>query len=402
MIIGAGVAGVNAAEALRAHGYDGEILLINEEPGLPYDRPPLSKAYAAGTLQDDDIRLKPSDWYEAARITHVNVKVERIDPVARAIAAGGTEYFFDKLLLATGARARCPAGLDPSHPHVLVLRTQADAQKLRARLVPGTRIVLVGGGVIGMECAATAVKAGCAVTVLEGFDRIMARFLAPVISDYVARRHRDEGVEILTQFQVESILPNDSGVVITGTNGTRIDAGLVLVGIGAAPEISLAEDAGLTIAAGGIAIDKYGRTSDADIYAVGDCAAFTDSRGQASRYENWNHAIRGAQIVARNMLGEGVPCDVLPWVWSDQYDMNIQVTGLPAAAEMILRGSLDTGKFTALHIDESGVLVGATTVNQGRDKRVLEKLIASKAKIDPAHLADERLGLKNFLEVPVN
>lgn len=403
VIIGAGVAGVNAAEALRAHGFEGEILLFNDEPGLPYDRPPLSKAYAAGSLRDDDIILKPVDWYDAARIGRFDMtKVDRIDSTAHVVTVGGKDYPYDKLLLATGARARYPAGLDPDHPHVLVLRTAADAQRLRARLATCARIVLVGGGVIGMECAATAVKAGCAVTVLEGSDRVMARFLAPAIGDYVADRHRDESVEILTGFHVESIIPGDSGVAITGAIGRELQADLVLVGIGAVPEVSLAEAAGLELAAGGIAVDPYGRSSHMDIYAVGDCAAFAGFDGHHSRYENWNHAVRGAQIVARNMLGEAVRCDVLPWVWSDQYDMNIQVIGAPAGASMVLRGTFDSGKVTALHLDELGVLVGATTINQGRDKRVLEKLITGKARVDPAQLADPHVALKSFLEAPVN
>jgi NADPH-dependent 2,4-dienoyl-CoA reductase/sulfur reductase-like enzyme len=397
-IIGAGIAGISAAEALRTHGHEGTILLFNAEAELPYDRPPLSKAYALGAVTEADIWLRPPGWYEEQRITHLQgVRVLRIDVASKLLQTQDGAYGYDKLLLATGAQARCPPGLDPAHPNVLVLRTAADARRLRARLQPGTKIILVGGGVIGMECAASAAKAGCRVMVLEGAARIMARLLAPAVADYVTARHRAEGVEIRTGFAVAGIEAGVDRVRVTSAQGEVLQGDLVLVGIGAAPDVALAAAAGLTAGTGGITVDAAGRSSVADIYAVGDCAMFQDDAGQAVRLETWTHAVRHAQLAARNMLGQEVSYTGVPWVWSDQYDMNIQVTGAAAGASLVLRGSMARQKFTALHLDESGALVGAATVNHGRDKRVLEKLIAARVSVPADALADEAVPLKSFL-----
>ncbi len=397
-IIGAGIAGVSACEALRDQGFDGEILLFNEEPELPYDRPPLSKAYAAGALAEKDIWLRPETWYEERRITHLQgAAVTSIDPAAHTIHTATGAHHYDKLLIATGAKARCPKNLDPNHPNVILLRTAADARRLRARLTPGANIILAGGGVIGMECAATAIKAGCAVTVLEGFERIMARFLAPAVAEAISARHRAEGVVIRTHFSIASIAATGTGVTVTSASGEILSGDLVIVGMGAAPDIALAEAAGLYILAGGIAVDEVGRSSDPDIYAAGDCASFRDSKGQHIRLENWTHAVRHAQTAARSMLGEDIHYNAVPWVWSDQYNLNIQVLGEATGAKSILRGAPESQKFTAIHLSEDGVIVGATSVNHGRDKRVLEKLIAAHATVPPEKLADESIPLKSLI-----
>jgi NADPH-dependent 2,4-dienoyl-CoA reductase/sulfur reductase-like enzyme len=395
VIVGAGLAGVSAAEALRSALYQGPITLFDDEGEWPYDRPPLSKAFLAGEAADTSIHLRPPGWYDEQRIVlRRGVGVTALDPAAQRVTAkDGAVQDYDKLLLATGASARRLPGLPERHPRLLALRSLADAQELRAALRPGSRIILIGGGVIGMECAATAVRAGCAVTVLEAGPRIMARFFPAALSTFLASRHEREGVVIRTGFMVDRVMLGDTGVRVTSSDGVCVDGDYVIAGIGAAPNIALAQSAGLRIAAGGIAVDAFGRTSAPGIYAAGDCAAFPGADGMHARWENWTHAIAHAQLAARAMIGDPVHYHAIPWVWSDQYDLNIQVTGAPDADQIVLRGDMAAGRFTLFHLRQ-GRIVGGTTVNNGRDKRPLRALVAAAACIPADQLADTRVPLK--------
>jgi NADPH-dependent 2,4-dienoyl-CoA reductase/sulfur reductase-like enzyme len=395
IIAGAGLAGVSAAEALRAMGYGGAIKLFDDEGEWPYDRPPLSKAYPAGALEDHRCHLRPAEWYAAQGIElYRGLAVTGFDPAAHHVTtADGGRHEYDRLLLATGASARALPGLTASHPRLRYLRTIADARALRVWLRPGARAILIGGGVIGMECAATAAQAGCAVTVLEGGERIMARFFPSVMSDFLAERHRGAGVTIHTHFVVQRVVLTDSGVSVFGPGPDPIEGDFVIAGIGAAPNVTLAAAAGLRLVAGGIEVDESGRSSAPEVYAAGDCAAFPAPDGGHARWENWTHAAAHAQHVARAMVGAVSHYAAVPWVWSDQYDLNIQVTGRPDADQIVQRGDMQSGRFTLFHLVE-GRVRGGTTVNNGRDKRPLAALVRAGAFVAAAALADPSVPLK--------
>ena len=402
IIIGAGLAGISAAEALRQAGYTAPITLFDEDADWPYDRPPLSKAYLAGGLDDERCHLRPANWYARMDIAlHRGMAVAEMDPTAHRVrTADGGVHCYDRLLLATGARARTLPGLPLSHPRLVSLRTMGDARALRAWLRPGVRAILIGGGVIGMECAASAAQAGCSVTVLEAGARVMARFFPPVMSDFLAHRHRRAGVAIRTGFAVERVVFADTGVSVFGSGPAPEDGDFVISGVGATPNVALAVAAGLRLIEGGIAVDEAGRTSAPDVYAVGDCAAFPGADGRHARWENWTHALAHAQHVASAMMGETASYTAVPWIWSDQYDLNIQVTGCADAEQVVLRGEMAGGRFTLFHLI-GGRVVGGTTVNNGRDKRTLADLVRAARIVPPAELADPSVPLKALAAMDV-
>ncbi|MCX5542106.1 FAD-dependent oxidoreductase [Paraburkholderia sp. CNPSo 3076] len=396
IIIGGGVAGVSAAEELRKCGFNGNLTILNEERELPYDRPPLSKSYASGVLDEEELLLRPPEWYEDHKVRLCHERAARLLPHHRSIElAGGGLLRYDLLLLATGARARTPAGFESSS-RILTLRNLADARRFRALLHHGQRLHLVGGGVIGMECAATAALAGCQVTVLEAGERIMERFVPPVISDVLATTHRRNAVTIRERFRVGSIAGNESGVVITGS-GEVIETDWVLLGMGAKAEIGLAQAAGIAIEVGGIKVDGEGRTSEPGIFATGDCAAFPGpDGGKLIRWENWTHARDHARSVARAMLGDTCSYNGICWVWSNQYDFNVQVTGQSNAETVLLRGDQHQGPLTTLHL-EGNRIVGAATVNNPHDKRALHQLVRARATISREILEDSSIPLSEIV-----
>ena len=408
VIVGAGLAGVSAAGALRDVGFAGRVVLLGDEAEAPYDRPPLSKAVlvssefssldGAGAQQrlevPANISLRPTAWYEQHRIECLlGEPVLGIDTAAHAITTeklGSLRY--NRLLLTTGARARrLPAIETGATPH-LYLRSLHDAVALRKHLQPGRRIVLLGGGVIGMEVAASARTLGCEVTVLELAPRIMARALPAPVSDHVANYHRSKDVNLQLAAEVMGPGPGNAGGLLL-KDGTIVPADLIVIGIGVVPNIELAAAAGITCR-DGIVVDKYGATSASDVYAAGDAVRYPDAfLGIELRGENWMHAQNHAVAVAKNALGAREPYREIPFMWSDQYDLKIQITGRFDTSQHVLRGDPAGNRFMWLHLTDNKIQ-GASGINLARDMRFVQRLIDSGAVVDPRQLGDPNFNLK--------
>lgn len=388
VIIGAGPAGFRAAEVLRQQSADAEITLIGDEPHLPYQRPPLSKAYLADGLAESALLLQPESFYEQQRISlKLGAAATAIDRSAKQVElADRSRLPYDKLLIATGCRARRLSAFD--HLPIHYLRNLDDAYQIRATLAPGKSVVLIGGGFIGLEIAASAAKLGAAVTVLEVLPRLMSRAMPPIVSDFAQALHERHGVRLELGIKIELIEATGGGLVVRTEQGQHV-CDLLLAGVGAIPNTELAEAAGLAVE-NGIRVDAQGRTSDPDIYAAGDVTRHDNPiLGRAIRIESWQVALNQAAAVARCMLGATEPYAELPWMWTDQYDSNIQVLGLPSPeADLIVRGDAASGKFTALELAPSGRIAAAITVNNGRDMSALRRLAVSKSSFSREVLAD--------------
>jgi 3-phenylpropionate/trans-cinnamate dioxygenase ferredoxin reductase component len=394
VIAGAGACGGRAAAALREEGFTGSVTLIGDEAEPPYERPPLSKA----ALVAD--HPSTSTLYDAARLAELEITfiggaaVCAIDrDCAEVVLADGTAHRYDRLLLATGARPR-PLAV-PGGEHALVLRTTADAARLRAALVPGAHVGVVGGGFIGLEVAASARARGCRVTVVEIAPSVMGRVVPPELAAIMAARHLAAGVELCCGVGIERIESEPARIVLE--DGRTVVADVVVAGVGALPNTALAETAGLEVD-NGIAVDRCLRTSDASIFAAGDCCSFPHPVYRRIRLEAWRNAIDQAEVVARNLLGANEAYERIPWFWSDQYELGLHIAGLPSAAtEEVLRVRPD-GAVLRFGLDADGRLVAASAVAEGtgiaKDIRLAELLIAGGARPDPALLADPAASLK--------
>jgi 3-phenylpropionate/trans-cinnamate dioxygenase ferredoxin reductase subunit len=330
VVVGAGQAGASLAAKLRALGHDGPLTLIGAEPAPPYQRPPLSKAYLKGELARERLYLRPESFYAAHGVELLTgLRVAAIDRRARTVLlSDGSRLPYDRLALTTGsAPRRLPAGIGGDLDGVLVMRSLADADALAARLAPGARALVVGGGYIGLEAAAVMVEAGLDVTLIEVAARILSRVAAPATADRIRALHRAHGVDLREGTGLARL--HGEGGRLTGAtlaDGKTHAADLALVGIGVAPETDLAEAAGL-IVENGVRVDVAGRTSDPDVFAAGDCASFPHA-GRLIRLESVPHAIDHGEAVAAAMLDHDVAYLARPWFWSDQYDVKLQIAGL--------------------------------------------------------------------------
>jgi anthranilate 1,2-dioxygenase ferredoxin reductase subunit len=400
VIIGAGPAGMRAAEVLRQQAGDAEITLIGDEPHLPYDRPPLSKSFITDQLAPAQIYLKPESFYAEQRIAlKLGQPATRIDRAGKLVElADGTRLSYDKLLLATGCYARkLPESMACAPVHYL--RSLADAERIRAALLPGREVAVIGGGFIGLEIAASARKLGAAVTVLEVAPRLLSRAMPPVVSDFVQALHEKHGVRFEIEARIATIARGADGRALVETTRGAYPADIIVAGIGAGPNTALAEAAGLAVE-DGIRVDASGRTGDPDIFAAGDATRHDNPLlGRAIRVESWQVALNQAAIVARAMLGAAEAYGELPWLWTDQYDCNIQALGLfDAGLEPVLRGDAKGPAFSVLGLDGSGRLAAAITVNNGRDMAVLRRLAAMKALLPREQLADPSRKLADLLK----
>jgi 3-phenylpropionate/trans-cinnamate dioxygenase ferredoxin reductase component len=409
-IVGSGLAGVTAAGAVREAGFSGRIVLIGEEPELPYDRPPLSKSVlvhdnleplVASHLPGDialrspqGIALRPWRWYAERRIDlMLGRRAVSLDTAGHQIELdGGERIRYDRLLLALGSRARRLPAMESGPVHHAYLRTLRDALELRDRLRPGSKVVLLGGGVIGMEVAASAVLRDCHVTVVELASRIMARALCPSVAEHISGYHRAKGVKL----NLEAHAIGQTADPVPGLqlqDGTVVAADLIVIGVGVIPNTELASAAGIRCE-DGIAVDEFGATSAADVYGAGDAVRYPDEFfGRSMRSENWMHAQNQSLAVAKNLLGANEPYRQVSHMWSDQYDMKIQVAGICDAGHSVLRGSLANNKFLMFHlIDEK--IVGATGINEPRDMKFAQKLIEGRIAIDAEQLRDPAFNLK--------
>jgi NADPH-dependent 2,4-dienoyl-CoA reductase/sulfur reductase-like enzyme len=398
VIVGAGQAGGRCAEGLRAAGFTGPVTIIGEEGWPPYERPPLSKELLAGKIAVEKTFTRPEAWYAEQNVNlRKGTRVVAIDRVAKTLRlADGQEVPYATLVLATGARARKLPAPGAHLPGVMYVRDIADCFALKERLAPGHRLAVVGAGFIGLEVAATAREAGCAVTVIEIAAKPMARVTAPELGRHYLNVHRSKGVEVLTETAVQNIEAAAGALVLSLSNRPPVAVDTVVVGIGIQPNVELAADAGLAVD-NGIMVDEFGRTGDADIYAIGDCAAFLHpSLGRRLRLEAWLHAQNQAGAVAKNIVGQPAPYDELPWAWSDQYGINLQIAGAPESYDsLVWRGDPASGKAILFYL-AGGRLVAANAIDMARDMRFVRQIISAAKPVDAAELADPNVKLQDL------
>jgi NADPH-dependent 2,4-dienoyl-CoA reductase/sulfur reductase-like enzyme len=314
--------------------------------------------------------------------------------VRQVTLEGGERIAYDRLVLATGSRVRTLPMFPPGAPGVFYLRSLGDALNLRRALAPGAQVAVVGGGVIGMEVAASARARGCTVTVIEVAARIMARAASPTVSDYVAARHRAEGVDLRVGERVAAAARTDAGGhALTLASGERLAADVVVVGVGVVPNLELAQAAGLATDAGGVIVDAHGATSDAAVYAAGEVAIhYNAALGRHDRQETWNHASMHGEHVGRALVAAPAPYAELGSYWSDQYDINLQAVGAPLGEQDVVRGDPASGRFLVFHI-AGGRIVGVSAVNAARELRKARRLIGAAAPADLAALSDPQADL---------
>jgi 3-phenylpropionate/trans-cinnamate dioxygenase ferredoxin reductase subunit len=402
VVVGAGEAGARATIALREQGFDGALTLVGAERHAPYERPPLSKSAIVSEAPPELPVIA-----DARQLTDLSVDVvagvtaTRVDPSARTLhLADGRVLRYDKLVLATGARPR-RLGL-PGAERALMLRTFEDSAALRERFCRGARVAIIGGGFIGLELAASARALGCVVQVVEAAPRVLQRATPPEISTIIAERHQREGVEIFTGVGVTGFVREGASEIVALADGRRLEADVIVVGVGAAPETSLATAAGLAID-NGVAVDGRLRTSDPDIFAVGDCASFPHPLfgGRRMRLEAWRNAFDQGAFVARALLGADAEYEAVPWFWSDQYDLCLQIAGLPDAGVETVTRDLEGGARMLFHRAADGGLVGVSGIGPlgkiAKEVRVGEMLIARRARPDAAALAAPGMKLKALL-----
>ena len=394
VVIGAGQAGASLVAKLRAEGFDGAITLIGAEPVPPYQRPPLSKAYLLGDMALERLFLRPAQFYADQRIDlRLGAVVTGIDRAAQVVHVGGEALPYDALALTTGSvPRRLPAAIGGALAGVHVVRDLADVDAMGPRFVAGARVVIVGGGYIGLEAAAVAAKRGLDVTVLEMAPRIIARVAAPETSDYIRALHMAHGVKILENTGLARINGTDHVSGVTLSDGTELAADFVIAGIGILPATDLAEGAGLALD-NGIAVDAQGRTSDPAIWAAGDCASFP-WRGGRLRLESVQNAIDQAELVARNMLGAGADYAPVPWFWSDQYDLKLQIAGLNTGYDRVV--VRDTGARSHWYF-AGDRLLAVDALNDPRAFMLGKRLLEAGRSPDPAALADPATELKALL-----
>jgi len=398
IIVGAGQAGGWAAIGMRQAGFAGRILLIGEEAWRPYERPPLSKAMLTAEPRPDPMYFYPETKYAEQGIELLlGRSVVAFDPVTKELRlADGDTLGYDRLLLATGGRARRLAV--PGGEHALTLRTLEDAWAIRARLASARRVVCIGAGVIGLEIAASARTRGAEVTVLEALGGAMGRAVSPEGARFIERLHRDAGVTLRFGVAVEAIEAHGDRYAVLCGDGTVAEGELVVAGVGMERNVTLAEQAGL-VTDRGIEVDEYGRTSAADVFAAGDVTAFFHPLfGRRLRLEAWRHAQNQGLAVGRAMVGDAPPYDDVPWFWTDQYDVNLQVAGLPAeAARTIMRVDTPPKGFVAVHLAADDRVIGVTAVNAPREIRAGQALIRAAKPVDVARLADAAVPLQQLV-----
>ncbi len=403
VIIGAGECGARAAFALRENGYEGPVTLIGTERHLPYERPPLSKDAMVSDAHPLPRTIAGEDQFNEKRVDFIaQSTVSAIDRSAkRVVLEDGRLVDYERLLLATGAIPRA-LPLAANSKHCVTLRSFDDAIAIRARFQPDARIVIIGGGFIGLELAASARKRGAKVTVIEAQIRIMMRGVTAEIAEVIAARHRNEGVTILCNTGIVSIADNARNVAIALSSGDVIAADLAVIGIGATPATALAEASGLETG-NGIVVNEWLQTGDPDIYAAGDCCVFPLAiyGGRRVRLEAWRNAQEQGALAARNMLGALEPHQAVPWFWSDQYELGLQVAGLSDEGTQTIRRDLGDGAFILFHLDDDGRLVAASGIGPGnavaKDIRLAEMLIARSARPGADQLAASNVKLKSLL-----
>ena len=399
VIAGAGHAAGQVIATLKQKKFDGHIYLIGEEAYLPYQRPALSKKYLAGELSTERLHFKANDFYNEPNFeVHLNTKIDKIEPTKKVIQSNDNlEFPYDTLVLSLGAHARHMdlPGVELAGVHYL--RTIKDADKIREKFRPGRRLIIVGAGYIGLEVAAIAVQLGLEVSVVEILDRVMSRVVSAQVSEFYQKEHTGHGVKLLLSTGIKGFVGDDHVSAVDLADGTQIPADLVVIGIGVVPNTKLAVDAGLEVS-NGIVVNDRCNTSDPDIYALGDCTSHpNDVLGYRLRLESVHNALEQAKTAAGNICGEDQKYAQVPWFWSDQYDLKLQIAGMSQDYDKtIIRGDPDSRSFSCLYLNDNR-LIAVDAINRPKDFIQSKKLIANHAVINPTLLVDSNIELKNMV-----
>jgi NADPH-dependent 2,4-dienoyl-CoA reductase/sulfur reductase-like enzyme len=404
LIIGAGQAGGRAADALRSAGYPGPVTLVGDEADPPYERPALSKGVLLGEEAAESTHIYPREYWKSKDISLLcGVRAEAIAPGNRSVLlSDGTRLQYSQLILATGSRVRPLIGVDDTLGGVHYLRTLADCKRLAKDLQPGKRVVVIGGGFIGLEAASAAARLGLEVTVLERQEALLERALPAGIAAAVETLHRKRGVDIRLGAAVAALQGTGRVSAVSLADGSELEADVVVVGIGIIPNTELAESAGAE-SADGVVTDEFGRTSVEGIWAAGDVTShFNPILARRIRLESWQNAQNQAIAVAKNTIGQPVAYAEVPWFWSDQHGVNIQMVGLSEQdAQIVWRGDPASGKAIAFSLLDERI-VCATAFNSGGEIRFARKLIEARVPVSKAVLADSTSKLKDLAARPVN
>lgn len=396
VVIGAGQAGASLVAKLRAQGFTGALTLIGDEPVLPYERPPLSKGYLLGQSNVEKLTLRPQSYYDDAQITVLTgTRVTAIDRERHLVVTDDAEIGYGQLALTTGSFARAlSAEQGGGLKGVFTVRTLADVDAMRPGMHDKARVLVVGGGYIGLEAAAVASKLGCSVTLIEQGPRILGRVAAAETANYFRALHREHGIDMREGVGLDTLDGTDSVQSATLSDGTTLDVDCVIVGIGIDPATGLAEAAGLTVD-NGIKTDALGQTSDPAIWSAGDCASFP-FRDQRIRLESVQNAIDQAEAVAANMLGAAQPYKPFPWFWSDQYDCKLQIAGLCTGYDAVVtRGS---GARMSVWYYRGDTLLAVDAMNDARSYMVGKRMLEVGVSPPAEAVADPSSNLKQLLK----
>ena len=397
IVIGGGQAGASCVAKLRNSGFDGGITLIGAEPVPPYQRPPLSKAYLLGDMSLERLFLRPESFYSNTDIhLRMGQPVDAIDIGAQTVTLGDEVLRYDDLVLTTGSIPnRLPAAIGGNLDGVFTVRDLADVDAMAARFIQGARVLIVGGGYIGLEAAAVAAKMGLNVTLVEMADRILQRVAAPETSDFFRQLHRSHGVEILEGVGLDHLTGAGAVSGATLTDGSEIEADFVIVGVGIRPSIALAEAAGIEIE-NGIKVDAHGRTSAAQVWAAGDCTSFPYQDGRI-RLESVPNAIEQAECVAQNIMGAAKDYLAKPWFWSDQYDVKLQIAGLNTGYDRVVTRRADAASVGFWYY-RGDQLLAVDAMNDPRGYMVGKRLIEAGKSPDPVLIENPETDLKALLK----
>jgi len=400
IIIGAGQAGGETAQRLRQGGFEGEITLIGEEPAAPYQRPPLSKAYLKGEYDIDRLMLRPASVYSEERIALLTkTRAVWIDRANRKVRVeGGRELPYDALILATGAKPRKLPLVGADLEGVYLFRTAVDVDRVREKFVSGAKLIVIGAGYIGLEVAAVARQLGLDVTVVETAVRPLARVTSPEVAGFFLDEHTRQGVRFVLGGQPALIKGSDRVTGVALTDGAELPADLVIAGIGVTPDIAIAEQCGLTVN-NGIVTDRHCRTSDPNIFAIGDCAArpMVHYEGRVARLESVHNAVEGAKIVAATLTGGKEHTEEAPWFWSDQYDLKLQIAGLFQGYDhVVFRGVMADRAFAAFYY-KGDKLIAVDAVNRPAEYLGAKMLIQTNRTLPPNVIEDMSRPMKELV-----
>ncbi len=400
VILGAGHAGGQAVASLRQQGYDGELLLVGDESSLPYHRPMLSKQYLADGAAAEKLLIRPQKFYQTHDVDlRLGQSIASLDLAARSlVAASGERIGYDRLLLCTGSRPRQLPMPGSALAGVHYLRGLADVDRMRTAFQSGQRLVIIGGGYIGLEVAAVAREAGLTVTVLEVAERLLQRVATPAMSDFYQQLHERHGVDVRTSVRPEAILGESRVQAVQLADGSELPADLVLIGVGVLPNVELAAEAGLKCD-NGILVDEHCRTSDPAVYAAGDCTSqYSALAGQRVRLECVSNAMDQAKVAAANLCGVPTRHDSVPWFWSDQYDVKLQMVGFSGSGDQqVTRGAFGSDDFMVFYLTK-GRVTAVDLINCPRALGACKQLVTQRKQLDPELLADPGQALSELVK----